>query len=35
MPKLEIDDGIRIHWEVLGHGEPVAFLNGVLMTAKS
>lgn len=34
MPKLEVD-GIQLHWEVLGQGEPVAFLNGVLMTTKS
>jgi len=34
LPKLEVD-GIQLHWEVLGQGEPVAFLNGVLMTTKS
>jgi len=35
MARLEIDDGIEIHWEILGRGEPVALLNGVLMTTKS
>jgi 3-oxoadipate enol-lactonase len=34
LPRLEVD-GIQLHWEVLGQGEPVAFLNGVLMTTKS
>jgi len=27
--------GIRIHWESSGRGEPVAFLNGVLMSTQS
>ena len=28
-------EGIRIHWESIGEGEPVAFLNGILMTVDS
>ena len=34
MPYLQ-RERIRIYWESLGQGEPVAFLNGVLMTAES
>lgn len=34
MPEVELD-GVRIHYQVLGAGEPVAFLNGVMMTARS
>ena len=28
-------EGIQIHWESIGEGEPVAFLNGILMTVDS
>lgn len=34
MARLEVN-GIQIHWEALGDGEPVVFLNGVLMTTQS
>jgi 3-oxoadipate enol-lactonase len=34
MSELEID-GLAIHYEILGAGEPVVFLNGVMMTAQS
>jgi 3-oxoadipate enol-lactonase len=34
MPTAEIN-GLSIHYDVLGEGEPVAFLNGVMMTTQS
>ena len=34
MPTAEIH-GLRIHYDLLGEGEPVAFLNGVMMTGQS
>ncbi|MDH3254204.1 MAG: alpha/beta hydrolase [Acidobacteriota bacterium] len=34
MPEIELD-GLSIHYDVLGEGEPIAFLNGVMMTAQS
>jgi 3-oxoadipate enol-lactonase len=34
MPIRDLN-GVRIHYDVLGEGEPVVFLNGVMMTAQS
>ncbi len=34
MARVEIN-GSRLHFELLGEGEPIAFLNGVLMTTQS
>lgn len=34
MPEVELN-GTRLHYEIRGEGEPVAFLNGVLMTVRS
>ena len=34
MPTEELN-GIRIHYDIVGEGEPLLFLNGVMMTAQS
>ena len=34
MPTAEIN-GLRIHYDLVGEGEPIAFLNGVMMTTQS
>lgn len=34
MPEATIN-AVRLHYELLGRGEPVAFLNGILMTTQS
>ncbi len=34
MPEIDVD-GVRIHYQTRGRGEPVALLNGVLMTTES
>ncbi|MFQ5349736.1 MAG: alpha/beta fold hydrolase [Thermoanaerobaculia bacterium] len=34
MPTAEIN-GLRIHYDIVGEGEPVVFLNGVMMTTRS
>ncbi len=35
MPSLDLKDGAKIHYEVHGEGEPVIFLNGIMMNTMS